>query len=99
MFFKNIENGKWQLVFQFLEGLIEDKVHLPSEIITDPLPVKTEEENARHNEQWTENEEKRKVTCWPTDKRDLAVKLIKCINENSRMKTEVQRKLQQINHR
>ena len=53
--------------------------------MTDLLPVKTEErESTDYNEQWTENEEQRKVKCWPTeDKRDLAVTLIKCLNENS----------------
>ena len=96
---ENIMNGRWQLVFQFLAGLMEKKTDLPSEIITDLLPVKTEEkESADYNEQWTENEEKRKVTCWPTeDERELAVTLIKCLNENSRMKSEAQRKLQQMN--
>ena len=96
---ENIKNGRWQLVFQFLAGLMENKTHLPSEIITDLLPVKTEEkESADYNEQWTENEEKRKVTCWPTeDERELAVTLIKCLNENSRMNLEAQRKLQQMN--
>ena len=60
---ENIENGKWQLVFQFLAGLMENKTHLQSEIITDLLPVKTEEDEcADYNEQWTENEEPRKVT-------------------------------------
>ena len=51
--------------------------------MTDLIPVKTEErESADYNEQWTENEEQRKVTCWPTkDERDLAVTLIKCLNE------------------
>ncbi|CAH3125823.1 unnamed protein product [Pocillopora meandrina] len=96
---ENINNGKWQLVFQFLAGLMEDKVHLPIEIITDLLPVKTEErESVDYNEQWTENEEKRKVTCWPTeDERKLVVTLIKCLNENSRMNLDAQRKLQQMN--
>ena len=96
---ENITNGKWQLVFQFLAGLMVDKDHLPSEIITDLLPVKTEErESEFYNVQWTENEEKTKVTCWPTkDERYLAVTLMKCLNENSRMKSEAQRKLQQIN--
>ena len=95
----NIKEGKWQLVFQFVAGLMENKKTLPSEIITDLLPVKTEErEGERYNVQWTENEEKTKVTCWPTkDERDLAVTLMKCLNENSRMKSEAQRKLQQIN--
>ena len=95
----NIKAGKWQLVFQFVAGLMENKTHLPSEIITDLLPVKTEEiESAAYNVQWTENEEKTKVTCWPTDdERYLAVTLMKCLNENSRMKSEAQRKLQQIN--
>ena len=95
----NIKEGKWQLVFQFVAGLMENKNNLPSEIITDLLPVKTEErEGERYNVKWTENEEKTKVTCWPTkDERDLAVTLMKCLNENSRMKSEAQRKLQQIN--
>ena len=96
---KNIKEGKWQLVFQFVAGLMENKKTLPSEIITDLLPVKTEEkEHELYNVQWTENEEKTKVTCWPTDdERYLAVTLMKCLNENSRMKSEAQRKLQQIN--
>ena len=95
----NIKKGKWQLVFQFVAGLMENKNNLPSEIITDLLPVKTEEkEHAFYNVQWTENEEKTKVTCWPTaNERYLAVTLMKCLNENSRMKSEAQRKLQQIN--
>ena len=97
--FENIKNGKWQLVFQFLAGLMEHKIHLPNEIITDLLPVETEEnESEFYKEQRTDNEEKRKVICWPTeDGKYLAVTLIKLINENSRMKSEVQRKLQQIN--
>nr|XP_058958517.1 protein NLRC5-like [Pocillopora verrucosa] len=95
----NIKEGKWQLVFQFVAGLMENKKNLPSEIITDLLPVKTEEKESEfYNVQWTENEEKTKVTCWPTDDEQyLAVTLMKCLNENSRMKSEAQRKLQQIN--
>ena len=94
----NIKEGKWQLVFQFVAGLMENKTHLRSEIITDLLPVKTEEKGKFYNVQWTENEEKTKVTCWPTaDERYLAVTLMKCLNENSRMKSKAQRKLQQIN--
>ena len=96
---ENIKEGKWQLVFQFLAGLMQDKDNLPSTIISDLLPVKTEEkQSAYYNEQWTENEEKKKTTCWPTsNEKDLAVTLIQCLNENSRMKEEAQRKLQQIN--
>ncbi|XP_058958517.2 nucleotide-binding oligomerization domain-containing protein 1-like [Pocillopora verrucosa] len=94
----HIREGKWQLVFQFVAGLMENKQNLPSEIITDLLPVKTEEGSRFYNVQWTENEEKTKVTCWPTDDEQyLAVTLMKCLNENSRMKSEAQRKLQQIN--
>ena len=96
---ENIKNGKWQLVFQFLAGLMEDKSHLPSEIITDLLPVQTDERECEEdNEQWTENEEPRKVTLWPTgDERDLAVTLFKCFNESDEMKSKVQTKLQQLN--
>ena len=89
---KNFKEGKWQLVFQFLAGLIEDKNHPPRKIITNLLPVKTKEKKiAGYYEQWTENEEPRKVTCWPTeDEQDLTVTLIKCLNENSGMKLETQ---------
>ncbi|XP_066026766.1 NACHT, LRR and PYD domains-containing protein 12-like isoform X2 [Pocillopora verrucosa] len=95
----NIADGKWQLVFQFLAGLMNEKENLPSEIITDLLPVETEEkENVWYNEEWTFDMEPRKVTCWPTeDKKHLAVTLFKCINESSEMEEIVQRKLQQIN--
>ena len=96
---RNIENGKWQMVFQFLAGLMEDKKHLPSKIITGLLPVETEESliSASYNEQCTENEEPRKVTCWPTrDKQHLATTLIKCANEHSIMKLDTQRKLHEI---
>ena len=95
----NIADGKWQLVFQFLAGLMNEKENLPSEIITDLLPVETEEEeNKWYNEEWTEDMEPRKVTCWPTeDKKHLAVTLFKCTNESSEMEEIVQRKLQQIN--
>ena len=95
----NIADGKWQLVFQFLAGLMNEKENLPSEIITDLLPVETEEkESVWYNEEWTEDMEPRKETCWPTeDKKHLAVTLFKCINESSEMEEIVQRKLQQIN--
>ena len=95
----NIADGKWQLVFQFLAGLMNEKENLPSEIITDLLPVETEEKESEfYNEEWTEDMEPRKVTCWPTrDKKHLAVTLFKCINESSEMEEIVQRKLQQIN--
>ncbi|XP_066019169.1 NACHT, LRR and PYD domains-containing protein 12-like [Pocillopora verrucosa] len=90
---ENIKNGKWQLVFQFLAGLMEEKSHLPSEIITDLLPVQTEE---KKNE--AEKSEDKMVTCWPTkDEKDLAVTLLKCSYESNKMESIVQRKLQQIN--
>ena len=95
----NIADGKWQLVFQFLAGLMNEKENLPSEIITDLLPVETEEEESElYNEEWTEDMEPRKVTCWPTNyKKHLAMTLFKCTNESSAMEEIVQRKLQQIN--
>ena len=92
----NIEDGKWQLVFQFLAGLMNEKEKLPGEIITDLLPVETEEKVS--HEEWTEDTWGRKVTGWPTkDKKRLAVTLFKCANESSEMEEIVQRKLRQIN--
>ena len=38
----NTKESKWQLVFQFLAGLMESKNQLPSEIITDLLSLETE---------------------------------------------------------
>ena len=95
----NIADGKWQLVFQFLAGLMNDKENLPSEIITDLLPVETKEiESVLYNEEWSLDMEPSKVTFWPTgDKKHLAVTLFKCTNESSEMEEIVQRKLQQIN--
>ncbi|PFX16646.1 NACHT, LRR and PYD domains-containing protein 3 [Stylophora pistillata] len=97
--FENIQDGKWQLVFQFLAGLMDDKENQQFEIFTHLFPVKTEEsESERYNEDWPENQEKTKVTCWPTENgRELAVTLLKCINETSKMNTAVQRKLEQSN--
>ncbi|XP_022806248.1 NACHT, LRR and PYD domains-containing protein 3-like [Stylophora pistillata] len=96
---KNINNGKWQLVFQFLAGLMNDKEKLPSEIITDLLPEETEEEESGfYHEELLGKIERRKVINWPTeDKKHLAVTLFKCCCENNEMKETVQRKLQQIN--
>ncbi|CAH3042373.1 unnamed protein product, partial [Pocillopora meandrina] len=92
---ENIKESKWLLVFPFLAGLMVDKNDLPSEIISNLLAVKTEEkQSADYNEQWTENEEKRKVTLCPTkDEQDLAGNnilvigaqhLAKAINKNNR---------------
>ena len=93
---ENIKESKWQLVFQFLAGLMQDKNHLPSEIITDLLPEKTEEKDSKYYSEKRWNVE-RKVTCWPTkEEQDLAVTLIQCLNENSRMTSKAQRKLQHI---
>ena len=95
---ENFKKGKWQLVFRFLAGLMEDTHHLPSEVIPDFLPVQTEEkESEYYNEQWTENDEPRKVTSWPPrDERDFTLTLITSINENNPMKFVTQGKLQQI---
>ncbi|XP_022810471.1 NACHT, LRR and PYD domains-containing protein 12-like [Stylophora pistillata] len=95
---QNIMDGKWQLVFQFLAGLMNDKENLPSEIITDLLPVETEKRTVIDYKLLSESERRRKVTMWPTEgKRYLAMTLLKCFNESDRMQSIVQRKLQQIN--
>ncbi|XP_022788614.1 NACHT, LRR and PYD domains-containing protein 3-like [Stylophora pistillata] len=93
---QNIKDGKWQLVFQFLAGLMNDKENLPSEIITDLLPEETEKTTV--HELLSVSETPREVTMWPTEgKRNLALTLFKCFNESDRMQSIVQRKLQQIN--
>ena len=59
---------------------MEEKNHLPSEILTDLLPVQTED---KENE--AEESEDKMVTCWPTkDENDSAVTLFKCSNESNK---------------
>ena len=86
----HIGDGKWQLVLQFVAGLLGDEDKPSIEIFTDLLPEETEV----HGEENSENE----GTHWPTyEKQHFALTLCKCIYENSKLDSVVKSKLQHIN--
>ncbi|KAJ7385641.1 Nucleotide-binding oligomerization domain-containing protein 2 [Desmophyllum pertusum] len=90
----HINEGEWQVVMQFVAGLLGDRDEQLTEIFTDLLPVKTSEK-----EQWMPNDsdEPRTLTWWPThDQKKLTLTLCKCIYEINESDLVVQSKLEQI---
>ena len=89
----HIKNGEWQLVLQFVAGLLGEQ---SIKIFTDLLPKTTEEKDERKLMlNWSL--EGRTVTCWPThSKKDLALTLLKCIQETNESGSVVQSKLEEI---
>ena len=89
----HIKNGEWQLVLEFVAGLLGKN---SITIFTDLLPETTEE----RAERWLiydDSLERRTVTCWPTrSEKDLAVTVMKCIYETKESGFVVQSKLEEI---
>ena len=89
----HIKNGEWQLVLQFVAGLLGEQ---SIEIFTDLLPKTTEKKDERQLMD-DGSLEGRTVTCWPTDsEKDLALTLLKCIQETNESGSVVQSKLKEI---
>ena len=89
----HIKNGEWQLVLQFVAGLLGEQ---SINIFTDLLPKTTEEKDERElmNDDSLEG---RTVTCWPTrNEKDLALTLLKCTQETNESGSVVQSKLEEI---
>ena len=84
----NIKKGEWQVVLQFVAGLLGERDDKSIEIFTSLLPVKTEKISDG-------------MTRWPTDSdTHLALTIIKCIYEGSKsdeIHPLVQMKLDSIN--
>ena len=104
----HIGDGKWELVLQFVAGLLGDGDEPSSEIFTDLLPEETEvyEPSSKiftdllpeETEVYGGENSEDKQTCWPTrDKQHLALNLYKCICENSKLDSVVKSKLAHIN--
>ena len=71
---KNINNGRWQVVLQFVAGLLKSS----SDIFIKLLPESTEKRTERISSKPEE------LTFWPAteeDKQDLAVQVCKCLYE------------------
>ena len=84
----NIKKGEWQVVLQFVAGLLGERDDKSIEIFTSLLPVKTEKISDE-------------MTWWPTDSdTHLALTIIKCLHEGSKLdkiNPLVQNKLDSIN--
>ena len=93
----HIKNGEWQLVLQFVAGLLGEQ---SIEIFTDLLP-KTPEKKDERDLMDDYSLERRTVTCWPTSRptrseKDLALTVLKCIQETNESGSVVQSKLEEI---
>ena len=84
----NIKKGEWQVVLQFVAGLLGERDDKSIEIFTSLLPVKTKMFSDE-------------ITRWPTDSdKHLALTIIKCLYEGSKLNVIhpiVQNKLDSIN--
>ena len=97
---EHINEGEWQMVMQFLAGLLGDGDKPSIDIFTELLPKTTsEKDESELIEEYEQDDsvEPRTVTCWPTDsEKHLAVTLMKCIYENNEPGSVVQSKLEEI---
>ena len=90
----HIKNGEWQLVLQFVAGLLGEQ---SIDIFTDLLPKTTEEKDESELMFDDSLEGLTAVTCWPTrSEKDLALRLMKCIQETNESGSVVQSKLKEI---
>jgi len=90
----HIDKGEWQLVLQFLAGLLGEQA---IDIFTDLLPQTTEKKYEFLLKNVVSYERDTVATCWPTrSEKHLAVTLMKCINESNESGSVVQSKLEEI---
>ena len=97
----HINKGEWQMVMQFVAGLLGDGDKPSIDIFTELLPQTACEGDERYlmNEYDLDDsvERRTKVFCWPThSEKQLAVTLMKCIYENNESGLVVQSKLEEI---
>ena len=103
----HINKGAWQVVLQFVAGLLEPDPHRKeqnSDIFTELLPMSTVEKNEDElmMDFWSwksEEREERTFTCWPADddEKQLALNLCKCLYEvDVKQDSAIQNKLTEI---
>ena len=101
----HINKGAWQVVLQFVAGLLEPDPHRKeqnSDIFTELLPVSTaerEEGELMDSRLKSEDSEARTITCWPAsdEEKQLALNLCKCLYEiDGKQDTAIQNKLTEI---
>ena len=89
-----IKNGDWQLVLQFVAGLLGEQ---SIDVFTDLLCKETGEIDEWLMVMENYSMKGRKVICWPTPiEKDLTLSLVKCIQEINESGSVVQSKLEEI---
>ena len=96
----HINKGEWQMVLQFVAGLLGDGDKPSIDTFTELLPETTHERDETQlmwNYGDDDSVEHNTFTCWPTDsQKHLTVTLMKCIYENNESGSVVQSKLTEI---
>ena len=96
----HIDKGEWQMVLQFVAGLLGDGDKPSIDTFTELLPETTHEKDETQL-MWAnvvdDSVEHNTITSWPThSEKHLAVTLMKCIYENNESGSVVQSKLTEI---
>ena len=87
----HITNGAWQVVLQFVAGLLSERDEPLTDIFTNLLPVSTYEETGDELQSGT-------LTCWPRKKdKHLALTLCHCLYEIDADDSAVQNRVREIN--
>ena len=86
----HIKDGAWQVVLQFVAGLLSDREEPLTDISTDLLPVRTYEEKDPELELGI-------VSCWPSEEdKQLALTLCHCLYEIDAKDSAVRNKVRKI---
>ena len=86
----HITDGAWQVVLQFVAGLLSDREEPLTDIFTNLLPVSTYEEEEQELDPSV-------VTCWPSkEDAQLALTLCHCLYEIDADDSAVQNKVREI---
>ena len=97
----HINQGEWQMVLQFVAGLLGDEDKASINLFAELLPKTTDEKDESElmidEDMGDDSVERKTFTCWPTDsEKHLAVTLMKCIYETKESGSVVQSKLEEI---
>ena len=98
---KHIHDGAWQVVLQFVAGLLEPDPNTKSsssDIFIKLLPTSTEKKSERELMYDLSLPETKTLTCWPAYKdKQLALNLCKCLFEiDEKQQTVLQNKIEKI---
>jgi len=95
-----IEDGAWQVVIQFVAGLLGEREVPTTHVFADLLPVNTDQKDEIQltgTYRDKTSEERHKLTCWPAEiDQYLVLNLCKCLFEIDENDTVIQQKLVKI---